>query len=455
MMFSLAGSVDSLHLGDLLEWLHLTRSSGRLVLTGGRTARAFDFINGRVAFASSSRASERLASWLLRSGVSPRRKLLMALALAQTRGELFTEAAEREAGVSHKALVEAGRTLATALASRVLQEPNLTFRFDPDWPVADRIHVDLKLEPSTLIMQAAYTADTRPPSDTLPPASPVSLDGDAVEELFWTIVGELEGEAVDAAAFQEAHRALAAVGTLLQRWVSQGPPLLPLGPADLGRVRSRLDRGETFALEDSPTLAWDLLALVNGIDAPGVSRATGVGDAWRLAGEDAPELVRLITDNDRWLREGRADADVAFRRNTVARAAAARSLAGALHLEEECAAACAVLPLVLLELVVTALSRAPLASTGMQRLAVRRLLPLVGHTAGTAAGMPDVLLTALTGSPEDHPGARLATLAAFAAQDGSEGLPDGLEAVPDPAALARAVKTARSAAAKAARSVKG
>ncbi len=186
-----------------------------------------------------------------------------------------------------------------------------------------------------------------------------------------------------------------------------------------------------------------------------MSRATSVGEAWRLAGEDAPELVRLITDNQRWLREGDADADAAYRRNTVARAAAARALAGTLHLEEECAAACAVLPLVLLELVVTALARAPLASTEMQRTAVRRLLPLVGHTAGSAAGLPDVLLTALTGTPEDHPGARLAALAAFAAQDGGGGLPDGLEAASDPAAMARAVKAARTAAAKAVRSVKG
>ncbi len=231
MMFSLAGSLDTLHLGDLLEWLHLTRGSGRLVLTGGCTARAFDFIHGRVAFASSSRASERLASWLLRSGIVARRPLLRALALAQTRGELFTEVAEREAGVSHQTLVEAGRTLATALVSRVLQEPHLAFRFDPDWPVADRIHVDLKLEASTLIMQAAYTADTRPPSDTLPPASPVSLDGAAVEQLFWAIVGELEGEPLDATAFQEAHRALAAVGELLRRWVSQGPPCSRWAPA--------------------------------------------------------------------------------------------------------------------------------------------------------------------------------------------------------------------------------
>jgi hypothetical protein len=40
---------------------------------------------------------------------------------------------------------------------------------------------------------------------------------------------------------------------------------------------------------------------------------------------------------------------------------------------------------------------------------------VVGQAAGVAAGLPPVLIAALTEVPADHPGARVAALAAYAA----------------------------------------
>jgi hypothetical protein len=449
-MFVLSGTVDSLHLGDLLEWLHLTRATGRLLLAANTVTRAFDIVRGKVAFASSSRAAERLGSWLLRQEQVPYRTLLHALTVAQTTGETFTTVVEREAGLGHDALLEAGRSLATALASRAMRESRISFSFDPDYPVTDRLHVDLQLECSKLIMDAAYSVDTRPPADQVIGEPPVTFDPEAVDALFWRIAADLEGELVDAAAFAAANETLAKVGALLHRWVTQGLPLLPLGPDAAERVASRLQRAEPVRIEDSPTLAWNVLSLVNGLDAPGLPRATGLHEAWTLAAEDAPLLVRLIIDNTRWRRERHDSADSALLRTAVARAAAGRSLAPLLGLDEETAATAAALPVVTLELVATALAHAPLASGSMQRVALRHLLPLVGHAAGNAAGYPEVLLTALTGKPEEHAGARIAAWAAAAAQEAGSGIyPGEPVAASSSPKLAAAMKAARKVARRA------
>lgn len=263
------------------------------------------------------------------------------------------------------------------------------------------------------MMQAAFRADTRPPTDRAVERPLTTLDRDTLEALFWRTVEDLEGELVDAGALVSAHATLLAVGELLNRWVTEGPPLLPLGPSDVERVSRRLAAGEAVSLEDSPTLVWDLLSLVNGLDAPGFSRAAGAGDAWVMAGEDAPLLVRLILDSSRWRREPRGEVDASLRRAALARAAAGAELAAAVDLPAESAAAAAALPVVILDLVATALTATPLASPSMQRAALRRLLPLVGRAAGMAAGLPEVLLAALTGDPPGHAGAKVARWAAL------------------------------------------
>jgi hypothetical protein len=452
-MLTLSGTLGRLYLGDLLEWLHLTHATGRLLLSAGDVTRAFDMNRGKVAFVASSRASERLGSWLLRKGVAPRDVLMRALVVSQTQGELFTTVLKREAGIEPAKLAEAGRNLATTLASRVLREEQVIFTFDPTWPVAERNEVDLDLDCRNLIMQAAYRVDTKPAGShaDLPPHT--TLDPTTLESLFWHITTELEGELLEATAIAEAHRSFLAVGDLLHRWVAQGPPLLPVGPADADRILRRLKADKAPRLEDSPTLVWNLLCLVNGLDAPGQPRATSATQAWEMAGDNAEAFVHFILDNPRGHRAQKSANDPTLRRAALTRIAAARKLAHVVELDEETAAMAAALPMVILELVATALASSPLASPAMQRCALQRLLPLVGQAASTAAGMPEVLRAALTSSPPKHPAARLTGLVGLVASDllnvGESG--EGLTAAVDPA-LASALSAARKAAEKAARS---
>jgi hypothetical protein len=451
-MLALSGTLGRLYLGDLLEWLHLTHATGRLLLSAGDVTRAFDLHRGKVAFVASSRASERLGSWLLREGVAPREVLMRALVVSQTRGELFTSVLKRDAGIDPAKLAEAGRSLATTLASRVLREEQVLFTFDPAWPVAERNEVDFDLECRNLIMQAAYRVDTKPPTSQAQNVPHTTLDPSTLEALFWRITGELEGELLEATAVAEAHRAFLAVGDLLHRWVAQGPPLLPVGPADADRILRRLKAGKEPRLEDSPTLAWNLLSLVNGLDAPGQPRASSAPEAWAMAGENAKAFVHFILDNPRWHREKKSANDPALRRAALARIAAARKLADVVALPEDTAATAAALPMVLLELVATVLATSPLATSAMQRSALQHLLPLVGQAAGTAAGMPDALLAALTSSPSKHPASRLTRLVGLVAGDfmiTAESQED-LTSSASPA-LATALTAARRAAEKAAK----
>jgi hypothetical protein len=191
------------------------------------------------------------------------------------------------------------------------------------------------------------------------------------------------------------------------------------------RATSRLRAGLPTRLEDSPILAWDLLSLVNGLDAPGLPRAASAAEAWQLAGEDAPLLVRLLLENARWRREMRGGSDQGLRQACLARVGAGRALASVTGLPGEVAATAAALPVVLLELAATALAANPIASPGLRRSALRNLLPVVGRAAGLAAGLPDILLAALSGSPPDHPGAVLAGLVMAATEEDDTGVYPG------------------------------
>ena len=450
-MLVLSGALDRLHLGDLLEWLHLTKATGRLLLSSTSVTRTLDLVRGRVAFASSSRAAERLGSWLLRKGLASRGALMRALAISQTRGEPFTEVAQREAGVPHATMVEAGRSLATALASRIMREERVTFRFDPMWPVTDHLSVDLQLQSSKLMMQAAYTVDTRPPGEPLGGGQSTTLDPDTVEQLFWRIVESLDDDPVEGPEFAAAHRTLLAVGDLLHRWVTQGPPLLPLSEADAAVIERRLETHRPLLLEDSATLAWNMLSLVNGLDAPGLQRASSLTQAWEMAGADAPLLVGLLLNNSRWRRETANGSEATLHRVCRSRTAAARILGAVTGVDVETAATAVALQVVLLELVATALATTPLANAAMQRAALRHILPLVGQTAGVAAGLPEVLLAALAGAPSGHPGAQLAGLVALATEDGGESVYPGATPIgsSDPR-ITSAVVAARHAAERAA-----
>lgn len=440
-MLSLAGSLDALHLNDLLEWLHMTRATGRLFLTAGAVMRTFDFAGGKVLFAASSRAAERLASWLLRKNVASRPVLLRCLATSQIQGEPFTRVLLRETAVTPEELKAAANALAVALVSRILREDRVFFRFDPNYPVRLHEAVKLELAATQLVMEAAVSADSRPPTDHGQELPPPTLEPASIEAIFWKALGDLAGSSLDAAEVFDAHQTLLQVGELLAKWVTQGPPLLPLSPREAEQVAQGVANRVVPNLEDAPTLAWDFLALVNGLDSPGISRAKSFREAWILAGDDAFLLANMLLENSRWRRERSSTLEEAFAHLAVGRAAAARALAPSFGLEEETAATAAVLPVILLNLILTAFTSISAAAADFHRAVFRHLLPLLGRAAGTACGLPEVLLAGLTGEPPEHPGAQVAEMAAAAAGESGQG--EASQLVSDDPAKAAAFALAR------------
>ena len=132
--------------------------------------------------------------------------------------------------------------------------------------------------------------------------------------------------------------------------------------------------------------------------------------------------------------------------------AAARKLANAVELSEDVATTSGALPMVLLELIATGLGTSSMAGPTVQRCAISHLLPVVGQAAATAAGMPEVLLAALSSSPAPHPGARLSRFVGIAAGEliAADHSEDDVKADPDPA-LKTALAAARKAAERAAK----
>ena len=108
--------------------------------------------------------------------------------------------------------------------------------------------------------------------------------------------------------------------------------------------------------------------------------------------------------------------------------------------------------MVLLELVATGLGTSSMAGPALQRCAIRHLLPMVGQAAAMAAGMPEVLLAALSSSPPRHPGARLSRLVGLAAGELiASNEPEDEGALDADPAITAALAAARKAAARAAR----
>ncbi|HHQ47351.1 MAG TPA: DUF4388 domain-containing protein, partial [Acidobacteria bacterium] len=65
------GTLEQLHLGDLLQWLKMGGMTGRLTLWGEGRERRIDFMEGRIIFVSSMVPSERLASFMATRGILP------------------------------------------------------------------------------------------------------------------------------------------------------------------------------------------------------------------------------------------------------------------------------------------------------------------------------------------------------------------------------------------------
>jgi hypothetical protein len=303
------GTLDRLHLGDLLQWFQMGSLSGRLTLIEGHQRRHLDFLDGKIVYASSTVPEERLASWLATEGLLPLSTLHRLLAVSLLRRTLFTNLLIERGGFSPEHLRNSLTRLAETITSRVLTAADVRFVLDPSYPVRQLLGLTLHVQPNSLVMEAArrsdeYGSGTGESRDlTLP------TDDEDFESFFWQLIREgvpaderVDGEQV--ARLQQQVRDI--VGTLSD-WVTSGSGLVPMPASQAARVAEYTTSHHHLDLIGLPHATWNQMVLACAIRSPHLQRPETLADL--LEQSAALDLWPEMSASSAWRRPtaGRID----------------------------------------------------------------------------------------------------------------------------------------------------
>ena len=444
------GTLGRLHLGDLLQWLHMGSLSGRLTLSDCGRERRLDFLEGRVVFASSQVPSERLGTWLATQGVAPPAILRQLLGASLLRRTLFTSALLDAGVASTQALRVSVTELARTLVTRSLLAPELSFTFDPAFPVRDLLNLDLGLEPNALLMEAARRTDERARAGERTPEEALPFRGEAFEKFFWELVREgfSGGEMVDGEQVLGLHRAVRDIMTTLSQWLASSPGLVPIPAGQVALLTSRLAEGGPATLEGLPHAAWNQMVLVCSVESDELPTPRTLTELEEQAHH--LDLWLEQTGTDRWRRPHSERLDELSRRVAAIWSRAAAAAAPHFGLDPDTARLAAHLLGVPTDLVLWVLATLPLPHQQLRQTLVRRLPQLLGTALARRAAFPRATAELWAAEQVTALGAclNLARELLPSAPLWPTALPDGeattLEVV-SPSALARAGNAARQA----------
>ncbi|NOZ93205.1 MAG: DUF4388 domain-containing protein [Acidobacteria bacterium] len=261
------GTLDKLHLGDLLQWLKMGSMTGRLTLSGNGCERRFDFIRGRIVFVSSMVPSERLASFMAAARTLPLDTIRSCLATSLFQHRALTRVLLEDTSLRQEDLLKVIESLATLITARLLLSPAKEFVFDSDFPVRDLLGQDLALDPNRLLLEAARRTDESPEEDYFVVDSHLPITGEAFDNFFWELVGPsftrqdpVSGEEL----LRLRHLIHDVVGTLSQ-WANTSFGLVPVPAAQVSSILSAVEHGETIDAEGFPQAIWDRTVIASGI----------------------------------------------------------------------------------------------------------------------------------------------------------------------------------------------
>jgi hypothetical protein len=260
------GSLDRLHLGDLLQWLQMGALTGRLTLIERHRRRHLDFLDGRLVFASSSVPEERLATWLARENLLPVPVLRRLLALSLLRRTLFTALLIDRGGLEPERLHRSLTELAETIASKVLAADHVRFTLDPSYPVRDLHGVRLHIEPNLLLMEAARRTDEKESMVTPSLESPPLAD----DEFLWSLIREgiPSEERVDGEEIAHLQKQLREITAKLRRWLDDGPGLVPVPTDHLSWIETAVRAPVAPELEGLTQLVWNQMVLACAVRGP-------------------------------------------------------------------------------------------------------------------------------------------------------------------------------------------
>jgi hypothetical protein len=382
----LEGSLDQLHLGDLLQWLQMGGLTGRLTLIDGAAERRLDFLEGRVVFASSQVPEERLASWLASEGVLSAADLRRHLGRSLLHKVLFTDILIDEGSVAAAAVRDSIARLAEHIAGHVLRAPRIHFRLDSSYPVRDLLGLDVNLEPNALLMEAARKTDEARRDEAVPADRLLPHSGDAFDEFFWRVLreGVAGGELLAGEQIIDLHGTVRSIMATLAQWLSSSPGLVPMPELQVApRTRGA---GDFVDLDGRPHAAWNQMVLACAVHSDELVRPVTLDELHRAA--VAVDLWSDLLADPAWQRPdaGRLDELTASAVSQWAR----RSMAAAPHLGVEAGTAALAVHLLAVptDLLLWVLASMPVPHQKLRQALLRRIPQRLGTALARQADLP-------------------------------------------------------------------
>jgi hypothetical protein len=383
------GSLDRLHLGDLLQWFQMGSLSGRLTLIDQHHKRHLDFLDGEIVYASSTVPEERLASWLATEGVLPFSLLRRLLGISLLRRTLCTALLVDKGGFSPDHLRRSLTRLAETITSRILGSSNVEFVFDPSYPVRQLLGMTISVDPNSLIMNAARRNDEFVDGSWSVPDAVLPLAGEAFDSFFWQLIREgiPDEERVDGEEVARLQLLLRNIMGTLSEWLVSGPGLVPLPPAQAAKIQERNQVGEPADLAGLPHAVWNQMVLACSIHSPHLQHPEALGELLQLAVE--LDLWDDMTASELWRRPQTGRIDELTERAVTNWTRAARAAAIHIGVPEDTVRLAIPLAVVPTDLVMWVLSTLPVPHRRLRTALLRELPRRIGLGLTHRADFPE------------------------------------------------------------------
>jgi len=384
------GTLDRLHLGDLLQWLQMGEVSGRLTLRDVRGERRLDFAKGRICYVSSTLPEERLATWLATRNLIPADTLRRILATSMLRRAYFTDLLIAEGGVTTDDFRASLTELAETITSRILASQQMEFTFEPDHPVLDILGLSLDVEPRHLLLAAARRTDEKRGVADDEGFLDLTISGEAFESLFWKMArnGISGDDPADGERMSELHDLVRDIVGTLAQWLASSPGLIPSPSGQIECLFGNAAGGKPVSLFGLPHAVWNHMVLACTVHSGDDGGPLTLGALEEIAG--ALNLWEEMIGNE-FLRRPDADRlDDFIGRGVAVWSRTAAAAAPHLGVDPATATLAAHLATVPTDLVLWVLTTLPVPHHGLRKSLLVELSRRVGSRLAHLADFPVV-----------------------------------------------------------------
>jgi hypothetical protein len=391
------GDLDHLHLGDLLQWLQMGALSGRLTFSDRGRERRFDLLDGRIVFTSSSVPKERFATWLARECKLQAVSLRRVLGSSMLRRTLFTDSLLRETSLTREDLRASLSRLAERITARLMLADELSFTFDPSFPVRDLLNLDLDVQPQELLLEAARLSDEEDDPPYFRDHNPLPLSGEAFESFFCRVLsgGLDKSDPLGGEEFANLYQVLQDVSQTLSQWLALSPGLVPIPEPQAASASQIPEDGTPIQLSGKPHVAWNHMVLACSLSVGDLQPPLTLQSLEHEGHET--DLWKELVENISWLRPPISRLDDLTARAASMWTRAASIAAPFLDVDPDTARLAAHLVVIPTDLVLWVLATLPIPHEGVRRVILRELAGRISSALAYKADLPAPFASVLTG----------------------------------------------------------